>query len=94
VSSAVNRSKKDAGKVSSHQGNLVVRAYPGGRLATQQFWIGIDAEIIGQVTTILRKLLWLPAKSVIFKESDGNSRSFSAQIASGSPNKVRVVFGK
>jgi len=31
-----------------HQGNLVVRAYPGGRLGTQQFRIGIDAEVIGQ----------------------------------------------
>ncbi|HET8922540.1 MAG TPA: hypothetical protein VFN26_06040 [Candidatus Acidoferrum sp.] len=40
-----------------HQGNLVVRAYPGGRLATQQFRNGIDAEMIGQVTTILRRLL-------------------------------------
>ncbi len=40
-----------------HQGNLVVRAYPCGRLATQQFRNGIDAEVIGQVTTILRKLL-------------------------------------
>jgi len=40
-----------------HQGNLVVRAYSGGRLATQQFRIGIDAEVIGRVTTILRKLL-------------------------------------
>ncbi len=40
-----------------HQGNLVVRAYPGGRLATQQFRNGIDAEVIGQVTTILRRLL-------------------------------------
>jgi hypothetical protein len=39
------------------QGNLVVRAYPGGRLAPQQLRIGIDAEVIGQVTTILRKLL-------------------------------------
>jgi len=40
-----------------HQGNLVVRGYPGGRLATQQFRNGIDAEVIGQVTTILRRLL-------------------------------------
>lgn len=39
-----------------HQGNLVVRAYPSGRLATQQFRSGIDAEVIGQVTTILRRL--------------------------------------
>ena len=43
-----------------HQGNLVVRAYPGGRLATQQFRNGIDAEVIGQVTTILRKLRSAP----------------------------------
>jgi len=40
-----------------HQGKLVVRAYPGGRLATQQFRNGIEAEVIGQVTTILRRLL-------------------------------------
>jgi len=39
------------------QGNLVVNAYTGGRLATQQFRKGIDAEVIGQVTTILRRLL-------------------------------------
>jgi len=38
-----------------HQGNLVVRAYSGGRLATQQFRNRIDAEVIGQVTTILRR---------------------------------------
>jgi len=40
-----------------HQGNLVVRAYPGGRLATQQFRNGIDAEVVGQVTMVLRRLL-------------------------------------
>lgn len=40
-----------------HQGMLIVRAYPGGRLATQEFKNGIDAEVIGQVTTILRRLL-------------------------------------
>jgi hypothetical protein len=40
-----------------HQGRLVVRAYPGGRLATQEFRNGIEAEVIGQVTTILRRLL-------------------------------------
>jgi hypothetical protein len=39
-----------------HQGNLVFRAYPGGRLTTQQFKNGIDAEVIGQVTTILRRI--------------------------------------
>jgi hypothetical protein len=40
-----------------HQGNLVVRAYPGGRLATQQFRNGIEAEVIGKVTAIVRRLL-------------------------------------
>jgi len=39
------------------QGNLVVHSYPGGPLGTQQFRNGIDAEVIGQVTTILRRLL-------------------------------------
>ncbi len=38
-------------------GYLVVRSYPGGRVATQQFRNGIDVEVIGQVTTILRRLL-------------------------------------
>jgi hypothetical protein len=40
-----------------HQGNLVVRTYPGGRLATQQFRNGVDAEVIGQIMTILRRIL-------------------------------------
>jgi hypothetical protein len=40
-----------------HQGILVVRAYCGGRLATQQFKNGIDAEVIGQITAILRSVL-------------------------------------
>ena len=39
-----------------HQGNLVVRAYPGGGFATQQYRNGIDAEVVGQITTILRRL--------------------------------------
>lgn len=39
-----------------HQGNLVVRAYPAGRLAMQEFRNGIDAEVVGQITTILRRL--------------------------------------
>ncbi len=39
------------------QGSLVVHAYPGGPLGTQQFRNGIDAEVIGQVTTIIRRLL-------------------------------------
>jgi hypothetical protein len=40
-----------------HQGTLVVRAYRGGRLITQHFKNGIDAEVIGRVTTILRRFL-------------------------------------
>jgi hypothetical protein len=40
-----------------YRGSLVVRTYPGGVLSTQQLRNGIDAEVIGQVTTILRKLL-------------------------------------
>jgi hypothetical protein len=40
-----------------HQGTLVVRAYRGGRLITQYFKNGIDAEVIGRVTTILRRFL-------------------------------------
>jgi hypothetical protein len=39
-----------------HEGNLIVRAYPGGPLGTQQFRNGIDAEVIGRVTAILRRL--------------------------------------
>lgn len=39
-----------------HRGNLLVRAYPNGRLETRKFRDGADAEAIGQVTTILRKL--------------------------------------
>lgn len=45
------------GRCALHQGNLVVRAYPGAPLGTQQFRNGIDAEVIGQVTTILRRIL-------------------------------------
>ena len=39
-----------------HEGNIVVRAYAGGRRVAQQFRNGIDAEITGQVTTILRRI--------------------------------------
>ena len=39
------------------QGSLVVHAYPGGLIGTQQFREGIDAEVIGQVTTILKRFL-------------------------------------
>jgi len=39
------------------QGSLVVHAYPGGPLGTQQFRNEVDAEVTGEVTTILRRLL-------------------------------------
>ena len=39
------------------EGTLLVGAYPGGPPGTQRFRNGIDAEIIGQVTAILRKLV-------------------------------------
>ena len=39
------------------QDSLVVHAYPGGPIGTQQFRNGIDAEVIGQVTTILKRFL-------------------------------------
>lgn len=39
------------------EGVLVVGAYPGGPPGTQKFRNGIDAEVIGQVTTILRRLV-------------------------------------
>jgi hypothetical protein len=38
------------------EGNLVVHGYPRGAVASQHFRDGIDAEVIGQVTTILRRL--------------------------------------
>ncbi|MHB8676377.1 MAG: hypothetical protein ACYDCE_07895 [Candidatus Acidiferrales bacterium] len=44
------------GPCALHQGNLVVHTYPGGPLGPRQFKNGIDAEIIGQVTTIVRRL--------------------------------------
>jgi len=39
------------------EGNLVLHGYPRGAVDTQQFRDGIDAEVVGQVTTILRRLL-------------------------------------
>jgi hypothetical protein len=45
------------GRCAWQQGSLVVHAYPGGPSGTQQFRNGIDAEVIGQVTAILRRLL-------------------------------------
>ncbi len=45
------------GRCALHHGNLVIQTYPGGPLGTRQFRDGTDAEVIGQVTTILRRLL-------------------------------------
>jgi hypothetical protein len=45
------------GRCALDQGTLVVQTYPGGPLGTRQFRNGIDAEVIGRVTTILRRLL-------------------------------------
>lgn len=39
-----------------HQSELVVHLYPGVPLGAQRFRNGIDAEVIGQVTAILRRL--------------------------------------
>ena len=44
------------GPCALHQGDLVVHAHPGGPLGPRQFKNGIDAEVIGQVTTIVRRL--------------------------------------
>jgi len=44
------------GPCSLEDGNLVVPAYPGGAHGTRHFKKGMDAEIIGQVTAILRRL--------------------------------------
>jgi len=45
------------GRCTLDEGNLVVHGYPGRAISSQQFRDGIDAEVIGQVTTILRRLL-------------------------------------
>jgi hypothetical protein len=39
-----------------HEGKLLVRAHSGSSLSTWEFRNGIDAEVIGQVTAILRQL--------------------------------------
>jgi hypothetical protein len=39
-----------------HEGELVVHLYPGVPLGARRFRNGVDAEVIGQVTTILRRL--------------------------------------
>jgi hypothetical protein len=45
------------GRCTLNGGNLVIHGYPGGSVSTQQFRNGVDAEVVGQVTTILRRLL-------------------------------------
>lgn len=39
-----------------HQGKLMVHAYPGGPVGTQLFRNGDEAEVVGQVTTIVTRL--------------------------------------
>jgi hypothetical protein len=45
------------GRCTLDEGNLVVHGYPRGAVGTQQFKNGADAEVVGQVTAILRRLL-------------------------------------
>lgn len=44
------------GRCTLEEGNLVVHSYPGGPAGKRQFRYRADAEIVGQVTTILRRL--------------------------------------
>src|SRR4029077_15027025 len=37
--------------------NLVVHSYPGGPFGRQQFRNGLDAEVVGRVTAVLRRLV-------------------------------------
>ncbi|HEV2618132.1 MAG TPA: hypothetical protein VGU63_16155 [Candidatus Acidoferrales bacterium] len=45
------------GRCSLDQGDLVLHGYPRGPAGAQRFQNGVDAEVVGQVTTILRRLL-------------------------------------
>ena len=45
------------GRCTLDEGNLVVHGYPRDAVGTQQFRDGADAEVVGKVTTILRRLL-------------------------------------
>lgn len=45
------------GRCSLNECNLVVHGYPGSSVSAQQFRNDIDAEVVGQVTTILRRLV-------------------------------------
>jgi hypothetical protein len=44
------------GRCTLDEGNLVLHGYPGSQAGAQQFKDGIDAEVVGQVSTILRRL--------------------------------------
>lgn len=45
------------GRCTLDEGKLILHGYPGGSVGSQQFRNGVDAEVVGQVTTILRRLL-------------------------------------
>jgi hypothetical protein len=53
--------KRDAtylcGRCTLDGGNLLVHSYPGGPVGAQRFRNGADAEIVGQITAILRRLV-------------------------------------
>ncbi len=45
------------GRCTLDEGKLIVHSYPGGPFGIRQFRNGADAEVVGQVTTILRRIL-------------------------------------
>jgi hypothetical protein len=45
------------GRCTLNEDNLVLHGYPGGSAGNQHFRNGVDAEVVGQVTAILRRLL-------------------------------------
>jgi hypothetical protein len=45
------------GRCTLDKGSLTVHGYPGGAVSTKQFRNEIDAEVVGQVTAIVRRLL-------------------------------------
>ena len=45
------------GRCTLNEGDLVIHGYPGGSVSRQQFRNDVDAEVVGRVTTILRRLL-------------------------------------
>jgi hypothetical protein len=54
------------GRCTLDDGKLTVQAYPGGPVGTQQFRNGIDAEVMGQVTSIVRRLTGSSAASSLY----------------------------